>query len=72
MREPTKADCASAAQGVGREGLDGFLPHAVQEARRVCQDFRITSLFPLIDAADAALHDSGDARAGPRGAGRMI
>ena len=58
MREPAKADCASAAQGVGREALNGFLPHAVQEARRVCRDFHITSLFPLIDAADAALHDN--------------
>jgi predicted GTPase len=59
MSESAKADCARAAQGVGREAIDGFLLHAVQEARRVCQDFRITLLFPLIGAADAALHDSG-------------
>jgi GTP-binding protein EngB required for normal cell division len=59
MCEPAKARWANAAQGVCREAIDGFLPHAVQEARRVCQDFGVTSLFPLVDAADAALRDSG-------------
>ncbi len=58
MREPTKANCASAAQGVDWNTPDGFLPHAVQQARKVCQDFGIASLIPMVDAADAALHDS--------------
>jgi len=58
MREPAKATCANTAHGVGREPLDGFLPHAVQQARKICQDFHIASLAPLVDAADAALRDS--------------